>query len=474
MHAFRYQRSIFVSICLLIGVNVSAQSLATRLESAYHTFETHESLAHGMTSLTVLHAETGEVLFAKNEQIGLATASTLKNITAATAYHVLGPTHTFATELYYTGTIGDDGVLHGDLIIKGTGDPTLGSDRYPNTLDENIIQDWLAAIRAAGIGSIDGRVIGNDQYYGGMTAPRGWPWQDLGNYYGAGVSALNWQENAVGIDFNVGRRVGDPTTIRRTTSDISYLELANETTTGPAGSGDNVYAFAAPYSTRIYLRGTHGIDLRKTIRIALPDAAYHAAYQLHHALGAAGMAPTAAPTTAHMLRPASVDVPDTGTSLHTHHSPPLAEIVYWFNQKSINLYGEALLEASAKTAGDDADGATFIRDFWVEKLQLAPGELRIQDGSGLSPGNRVTTRAMARILASVRHEPWFASFHESLPTINGMTMKSGTIGGVLGYAGYHTATDGTPLVFALLVNNYQGPAQAMRNRMFRLLDTLKQ
>lgn len=474
MYPFRYCRSIFVFACWLIVANVEAQPLNQRLESAYRTFATHQSLAHGIASLTVLHGGTGDVIFAKNEQVGLATASTLKNITAATAYHVLGPMHTFETELYYTGTLGSDGVLQGDLIIKGTGDPTLGSDRYPNTLDENVIQAWVDAVRASGIRSIEGRVIGNDRHYGGMTAPHGWPWRDLGNYYGAGVSALNWQENSVGIEFAVGRRVGDPTTVRSTTSDLSYLELANETTTGPAGSGDNVYAFAAPYSTRIYLRGTHGIDLRKTIRIALPDAAYHAAYQLHHALGAAGMAPTAAPTTAQTLRLASVDVPDTGTSLHVHHSPQLAEIVYWFNQKSINLYGEALLLAVAKSAGDDLDATTFMRDFWADKLQLAPGELRIQDGSGLSPGNRVTTRAMARILASLRQEPWFASFHESLPTIHGITMKSGTIGGVLGYAGYHTAKDGTPLVFALLVNNYEGPAQAMRNRMFRLLDTLKE
>lgn len=468
--------SAFVCSLLLYVPVAPAQSLGARLESAYDAFESHESLAHGIASLTVLDARTGEVIFAKNGHIGLATASTLKNITAATAYHLLGPSHTFETELHHTGQVDANGVLHGDLVIYGSGDPTLGSDRYPSTLDETIIQNWLVAIQAAGIRAVSGRVIGNDQRYGGMTAPRGWPWQDMGNYYGAGVSSLNWQENAVGIEFGVGQRVGDPTSIQRTTSDISYLQLANETTTGHARSGDNVYAFAAPYSSHIFLRGTHGIDLKKTIRIALPDAAYHAAHQLHQALGEAGIAPTQPPTTAHRLQLESEAVPATGTTLHRHRSPQLGEIVYWFNQQSINLYGEALLLAIANREEPDSDtrdGAILMRDFWVEKLQIDEGELRIQDGSGLSPGNRVTTGAMARILASLPQEPWFASFHESLPTINGMTMKSGTIGGVLGYAGYHTATDGTPLVFALLVNNYQGPAQPMRNRMFRLLDTLK-
>ena len=192
--------SLFLCSFPFFITGLHAQSLKQRLESAYRTFETHESLSHGIASLTVINAHTGEVVFAKNERIGLATASTLKNITAATAYHILGPSHTFETHLYYTGQLGTDGVLQGDIIIKGVGDPTLGSDRYPSTLDKTIIQHWVAAIHAAGIRSINGRIIGDDNRYGGMTAPRGWVWQDMGNYYGAGVSSLNWQENAVGIE----------------------------------------------------------------------------------------------------------------------------------------------------------------------------------------------------------------------------------------------------------------------------------
>lgn len=122
---------------------------------------------------------------------------------------------------------------------------------------------------------------------------------------------------------------------------------------------------------------------------------------------------------------------------------------------------------------DTRDAAEILQAFWASKLSIPDGELKIMDGSGLSPENRVTTNALARILMSVKKEPWFASFFESLPVYNGMKMKSGTIGGVLGYTGYQTAQDGTPLVFALLVNNYQGPASPMRQRMFRLLDVLK-
>src|SRR5690606_16515032 len=154
----------------------------------------------------------------------------------------------------------------------------------------------------------------------------------------------------------------------------------------------------------------------------------------------------------------------------------LRELVYWFNQKSINLYGEAFLLAMTKhQSGKTAtrDGAEMLQEFWSTKLDLPTDELKLMDGSGLSPENRVTTNALARILASVRNEPWFASFFESLPTYNGMKMKSGTIGGVLGCAGYQTNTSGTPLVFPLVVNNYNGTATPMRRRMFQLLDVLK-
>lgn len=452
------------------------QPLAERIAAAFRTFESHESLVNGTAAFMVVNARTGEVIFARNERLGMAPASTLKTVTSATAYHVLGSDHTFETTLYSTGVPDASGVLQGDIVIRGTGDPSLGSDRFPQTTDTLLLNRWVTAIRQAGIRKIEGRIIADDRLYEGHRAPGGWTWQDMGNYYGAGVSALNWRENAVGVQFAVASTPGLPTQVAGTTADIGYLQLINEVTTGARGTGDRVYAYAAPYSSRIYLRGTHGIDLKKTIFLALPDGAYDAAYQLHRALDRAGIPATEQPTTAHLLLRSGSDVPGPATVLYTHRSPALNELVYWFNQKSINLYGEALLKAIAfrlngKT--DTRDAAELLRDFWVKRLTIAPGELKILDGSGLSPENRITANALVRILASVQHEPWYAGFFESLPVYNGMKMKSGTISGVLGYAGFHTARDGTPVVFALLVNNYHGPATPMRQRMFRLLDTLK-
>ena len=358
---------IFLSLLVQAAV---AQPLAQKIADAFRTFESHESLANGMASFIVLNANSGEVVFAKHEHLGLAPASTLKTVTSSAAYQVLGADYTFETTLSYTGQLDASGTLTGDVVIHGTGDPSLGSDRFPQTTDTALLTAWVQAIKAAGIRKITGSVVADDRLYDGQTAPRGWTWQDMGNYYGAGISALNWRENAVGVDFTPGSTPGAPTSIARTTADISYLQLVNETTTGNRGTGDRVYAFSAPYSARIYLRGTYGIDLKKTVYLSLPDGAYDAAHQLHRALEHAGIPQTTPPTTTHLLLLAGSNAPSGGVTLHTHHSPPLGELIYWFNQKSINLYGEALLKAMAyklEAKTDTRDAAEWMQTYWAAK-----------------------------------------------------------------------------------------------------------
>ena len=471
-------RRLFFS-CIILCYTTSAafaQPLSQKIATAFQRFQSDPSLSFGTASFTVINANTNEVVFAANEKTGLAPASTLKTLTSAAAFYLLGPDYTFTTTLAYSGRIDSAGNLYGNIVIHGGGDPSLGSDRFPETLDRTILAGWVNAIQQAGIRHIEGAVIADDRLYNGQTAPGGWTWQDMGNYYGAGVTALNWRENAVGVNFRAGNTVNAPTTITGTTADVSYLQLINETTTGTRGSGDGVYAYAAPYASCVYLTGTYGIDLKKTVYLSLPDGAYDAAFQLSLALQSAGVSQTSAPTTAHNMKLSGEDLPGDTRIIHTHRSPTLSQLVYWFNHISINLYGEAFLKAMVYHKDGQTDtrvGASMLRDFWATRLAIEPGELKIMDGSGLSPENRITTNAMARVLTTIRNEPWFASFYESLPTYNNMKMKSGTIGGVLGYAGYQTTADGTPLVFSLLVNNYQGAAQPMRNRMYQLLNTLK-
>jgi len=156
-------------------------------------------------------------------------------------------------------------------------------------------------------------------------------------------------------------------------------------------------------------------------------------------------------------------------------SPTLDSINYWFLRRSINLYGEALVKTIAheKTGFASTEkGVDLVKDFW-SKQGIDKAAINIIDGSGLSPQNRVTTNALVKVLQYAKTRPWYNSFYLSLPTYNGMKMKSGSIGGARSFAGYHIGKDGKEYIFAIIVNNYDGSATAMVRKMYQVLDMLK-
>lgn len=438
--------------------------------------ENDPQLKYASASLTVLNANTGELIFSKNGNMGLAPASTLKVITSATAYHMLGENFTSKTTLGYSGSISADGTLVGDLILTGGGDPSLGSWRYGETKPNVVFNKWVKAIRESGIKRIRGRLIADDTLFGTQSLPAGWIWQDIGNYYGAGPSSLSWHENQFDLIFKAGASAGQPAALVRTDPEMSYLKIVNEVTTGKAGSGDNVYAYSAPYSNLIYLRGTYGIDLKKTISASLPDPAFELAFRLKDTLKGLGVDISSSAITARQLSMEKQTFLPVQTILAVHTSPALSQIVYWFNQKSINLYGEHLVKLIAlqnDKEPETAEGVELIKKYWKEKMGIDENAMNMIDGSGLSPGNRITTRAMASVLVSASKEPWFKSYFDSFPVYNSMKMKSGSINDVMAYTGYQTSSTGTPLVFSIMINNYHGSSAALRQKMFRVLDVLK-
>ena len=212
---------------LILASNfVYAQNKIQNLEKAFNNLLADEQAKHALTSLCVLDANTGKILFAKNEQIGLATASTLKTITAASAFSILGKDFQYQTSLGYSGSIMSDGTLKGNLIITGSGDPTLGSWRYQNKENAVLLQ-WVAAIKAAGIKKIDGSIIGDDRIFGTQTTPEGWVWQDIGNYYGAGTSGLTWRENQFDIHLRPGSNTSAAVTVVKTSPAMPYIQIKN-------------------------------------------------------------------------------------------------------------------------------------------------------------------------------------------------------------------------------------------------------
>jgi D-alanyl-D-alanine carboxypeptidase/D-alanyl-D-alanine-endopeptidase (penicillin-binding protein 4) len=211
--------------------------------------------------------------------------------------------------------------------------------------------------------------------------------------------------------------------------------------------------------------------LDKKIGISLPDPALAMAYDIAVLLKRNNIS-FLDYTTSRMDRLTDSDQKLLLTSVV---SPPLKEIIYWFNHKSVNLYGEQLLRTLGQKFGKSTstnDGVKAMLNFWSDK-GIDKETLNICDGSGLSPTDRVTTLSMAKVLSYAQKQVWFGTYLESFPTHNDLKMKSGTIGDVLAYAGYANVNGEVPVCFSLMINNYNGSSSALRQKMFVLLNELK-
>ncbi|RMG74178.1 MAG: D-alanyl-D-alanine carboxypeptidase/D-alanyl-D-alanine-endopeptidase, partial [Bacteroidetes bacterium] len=355
-------------LLLLPGLLPAQSSSLPRLAAAVDALNRDPDMKGASWGITVLDARSGAEVFSFDPHRTLATASTMKIVSTSTALAVLGSAYRFPTVLGYTGSL-NDGILQGDLYIRGSGDPSLGSDRFdPAYGPDQLLESWSARIQAAGIREIRGRIVGDDGYFSSQITPGEWPWEDMGNYYGAGASSLNYRENLYRLDLEPGPRAGAGTQVLRTDPALPEITFVNELVTGAPGSGDQAYIYGAPYTGLRYLRGSIPAGPRVfSIKGSIPDPAYLLALELQEELTACGVKITANATTSRRLRQAGAPVSDRLQTVHTHLSPPLSELVRETNMESLNLYAEALARASAVArgeAGESAAAAKAMQDYW--------------------------------------------------------------------------------------------------------------
>lgn len=443
-----------------------SQGIEVKIANAVKQLEGDAQLKHALFSLYVIDTKTGKVVFDKNAQVGLAPASCLKVVTSAAAFDLLGKEYAYKTTVAYDGSI-EAGTLKGNIYIKASGDPTLGSWRWNNTNMDTVKQRIVAALKASRITSITGDVLIDESPWSTQATPGGWTWDDMGNYYGAGARAFNWHENQYDVNLKPGKSVGDAVDIMGT-EPVLQAQLVSEVKTGKAGSGDNTVIYLPENATLGYIRGTvpAGVSSFK-VSGAMPNAAVSFSRELET-----------------WLRDNHIELSGqvkSGTEkqnakkILTLTSPPVDSINYWFLQKSVNLFGEALVKTIAyeKTGFGTTDtGVHIIRDFWA-KRGIETSALHNIDGSGLSPANRVTTHALVTVMQYAQKQSWFPSFYNALPKQNNIKMKSGYIGGVRSYTGYIRSASGAGYTFAFIINNYDGDPGTVREKMWKLLDILK-
>jgi len=211
-------------LALVVCIKVTAQNnTAVKLQTAWNVFTKDAQLKYALTGICVMDAETGTVLFEKNSNTGMAPASTQKVITTIASFEAFGPSFQYQTSIGYTGKLTGRKLL-GDLVITGTGDPTLASSRYTISNENALLANITNAIKNAGIDTIVGNIIGTDKGFDLNPIPDNWIWGDMGNYYGAGHWAINWNENQYDLFVKPGNKLNEPVQIAGTNSALIDTE----------------------------------------------------------------------------------------------------------------------------------------------------------------------------------------------------------------------------------------------------------
>ncbi|MCB0632006.1 MAG: D-alanyl-D-alanine carboxypeptidase/D-alanyl-D-alanine-endopeptidase, partial [Lewinella sp.] len=389
----------------------------------------------------------------------------------------------------YSGLLGEDGILRGNLFIKGFGDPTLGSDQMEEADDlPTVLSKLRLSVQQKGIRRIEGHIVGDPSWLGTTVNGSGWPWGDLGNYYAAGAWGLNIHENLYYLRFQQRSRIGDRPPIVEVEPKIPGLVFQNELSSASSGSGDNAYIYGAPRTYERIVRGTIPVGSRVfSIKGSIPDPPLFAAQQLQDQLLSVGIV-TAQKALNLWDLPIQEHRQDERKLLFTYYSPPLSAIVERANLESVNLYCEAIIRALGQLKKEDGipdAGVEVAEDFWKAR-GLSLNGCYFQDGSGLARTNSATSRFFAEMLVKTAgDERIFNTIYASLP-IAGQTggmryalrgtaaagkvrAKTGTLMRVRSLAGYIEARSGRRLAFCIIANNFSGSGGAIRKKMEALL-----
>jgi len=439
-----------------------------------------------------IDTKTGQVIALYHPDKALRPASNQKLISTATALELYGPEYKFETKLEYTGKIDTvTHILHGNIIIKGGGDPTLGSKYFDQTKDHQFLEQWLGAVKLLGIDSVTGAVVADAGIFSRDIVPVSWSWTNIGTYYGAGACGLSIFDNYYSVYYNSDSIIGDTVKIVKVEPKIPYLIFDNSII-GDTVSDDESNIMGAPYCNTRYLRGK--IPLNKTNyreKGSLPDPAYFAAYVIEKLLQENGIQFKEPPVTVRQLHLAGKYVNSTPKLITTTYSPTLSEIIRQTNVHSVNLFAEHLLDLSGlkliQEAETEADTKAVIR-YWKEHGMDIQG-MKLTDGSGLSQYNAVTAHQMVFLLNYMKHNsPYFDDYYNSIPMAGkegtledilqespasgNLRAKSGTIDRVKAYTGFVKSRSGREIAFSMIVNSFSCKSREARTQLEKLMAAL--
>lgn len=491
-HSLKFLHEIYskramkiISSFLFIGfLSINFGFCQNLAQAAIDKFVASEHLKHASVSFEVIDLSTGNAVASYNPELVLPTASTAKLFSTATALELLGENYRPETRIYSDGSIDASGTLHGNLWIRGGGDPSLGSKYYISEGHErDFLYAWADSLIKKGIKKIEGGIIADASEFGYKGAPDGWNWVDMGNYYGAGPSGLTIFDNLVEYTFKVPSTVGANSTLSSLNPSVPDLVVHNYVTAA-SGGGDNAYIYGAPYSMDRFVMGTLPAGSSAfLVKGSLPDPEYQFAYELEQVLRERGIEILGTLNTARAMDVSSGNWSySKRTLLFSHFGATIGSIIDKTNERSINLFAEHLINLVGYHSNGDGsteNGLRVLENYWSKKWSTSG--MHVNDGSGLSRMNAISASNFTDLLKSMHSSSNGKRFKESLPVagVSGtmsnicknqaahgkMAAKSGSMMRIKSYAGYVDSASGKKYAFALIVNNQTCSSSALVDLM---------
>ena len=440
-------------------------------------------------SLVVKDVQEGKTVYSYDTDRLQSPASVLKTVATATALEILGEDYRYPTTLEYDGIL-ENGTLEGNLYIKGSGDPSLGSSHF--ALGQNkFLSTWIAALQKAGIKHITGSVISDESIFDTEGVSIKWLREDMGNYYAPGSYGISIFDNMYKLSLQTGA-AGTRPVLKGTEPDIPFIRFKNYLKAAPVSS-DSAYIIGAPLDDVRYLYGVLPANREAyVLKGDIPDPALYLARYLTDQLQQKGIRVDGSPSCYRIEVEENRWKKGERKEIVTTYSPTLREIASICNHVSHNLYADALVKTVGlqykprrnEMISSFGRGVQVVKEYWEKKgLDVFP--LRMNDGSGLAPADKVSAGFMGELLVYMATESAVSdAFIASLPQagIEGSVrnflkgsklqgkarLKSGGITGVRSYAGYITK-DGKTYAVAVFSNNYSCPMSRMTGALEKLL-----
>ncbi len=453
------------------------------------------ALEPGIFAVKIVSLDTGDVIFEQYANKFVRPASNMKLYTVAAALDRLTPDYHFITSVYAKEKPDKD-TIKGDLIIYGRGDPSIAA-RFNNGDYFKGINDLADRIVAGGVKRVKGDVVGDESYFNGAPLGSGWEWEDLQWSYGAQVSALTVNDNAIDLTVKPGEKMGAPVLITSGPPATSFMTISNRATTAARGSKSELQIYRGLGANTLELSGSIPLgDNGWTGSVAIPDPALAFVTMLRDSLTKRGVKIDGRSRTAdarlggsgikpdgllNLVLLAGMPPPPPGpVEIASLQSPPFSVIAAHTLKPSQNQYTELILRTLGKHQPAKSDDGNRVRDdeelgleavrTFLHQAGVGDSDLALNDGSGLSRNDLITANATVQLLTFMSKHKYFAQFRDALPIagVDGtlrtrmrgtpaegnLRAKTGSLSSVASLSGYVTTAAGERLVFSMMLNNY--------------------